>query len=231
MEPRRSHAPSVRAELQREAQAAGRVSRIDFPHGIAFRSSPVLSHHLGYLTRHKGSTGTGQAYRQVWQNPTLITYHEGDVWYDFSTFIDNLSATEGYDLAVSPLWPTGTSLTSSVALEELRIAVHYLKQLVTTLTEILHTLPKTGNLSRIVLDVDGDFQEAVDVAKWASLDAVLSEHAEKTSAIHPDRRLALQFRVDKEGATGDYDGWARDLVGSLALFPTVGDIEYVPRWR
>ena len=165
----------------------------------------------------------------MWQNPTLITNHEEDVWYDFLAFIDNLLATEGYDLAVSPLQPTGASLTSSVALEELHIAVHYLTQLITTLTEILPTLPKTGNLSRIVLDVTGSFPDDVNAGTWACLDAVMSEHAEKTSATHPDRRLALQLHVDKEGATGDHDGWARYLAGSLAMFAQVGDVEYVSR--
>ena len=116
-----------------------------------------------------------------------------------------------------------------MALEELRIAAYYPRHLIAILTKILPTLPKTGNLSRIVLDVNGSSPEDVSAGTWASLDAVMSEHAEKTSATHPDRRLALQLHVDKEGATGDYDGWARHLVGSLAMFAQVGDVEYVSR--
>jgi len=132
---------------------------------------------------------------------------------------------------VDLLGPSGASLTSCVALEELRITAIYPRHLVTVLAEILPTLPKTGNLSRIVLDAGRILpeEEGVDKATWGSLDAVVSEHAEKTSTKHPSRRLTLQFRTDEEGATGERDGWVRDLVGSLLLFPKVGDVEYVSR--
>jgi len=81
------------------------------------------------------------------------------------------------------------------------------------------------------LDAGGSLpeEEGVDKATWDKLDAVVSEHAEKTSTKHPSRRLTLQFCTDEEGATGERDGWARDLVGSLLLFPKVGDVEYVSR--
>ena len=62
---------------------------------------------------------------------------------------------------------------------------------------------------------------------WNELDAVMSEYAEKTSTMHPNRRLTLQFRTNKEGATGEFDGWARELVGLLVLFPKVGDVECI----
>jgi len=132
---------------------------------------------------------------------------------------------------VALLRPTGASLTPCVALEELRITVIYPKHLVTTLGEILPTLPKTTNLSRIVLDADGTFPEEgdMDESMWNALDAVMSEYAERISARHPNRRLALQFRTGMEGATGEHDGWARELVGLLALFPKVGDVEYVSK--
>jgi len=132
---------------------------------------------------------------------------------------------------VDLLGPSGATLASCVALEELRITAIYPRHLVTVLAEILPTLPKTGNLSRIVLDAGGSLseEEGVDKATWDNLDAVVSEHAEKTSTKHPNRRLTLQFRTDEEGATGERDGWARDLVGSLLLFPKVGDVEYVSR--
>lgn len=137
--------------------------------------------------------------------------------------------TEKYDLVVSP-GPTGALLTSCVALEELRITALYPGHLVTVLAEILPTLPKTGNLSRVVLDVDDSFQAVdVDEVAWGGLDAVISEHAEKTSTKHPNRRLVLQFRTEEEGATGERDGWARELAGLFVLFPKVGDVEYVPK--
>ena len=119
-----------------------------------------------------------------------------------------------------------------MVLEELRITVVYPKHLVTVLAEILPTLPMAGNLARIVLDADGNSPEKEDVDKstWVSLDAIMSEHAEKTSTRHPDRWLALQFRTDEEGATGEHDWWARELVGLLVLFPKVGNAEYVSRY-
>ena len=127
---------------------------------------------------------------------------------------------------------SGVSLTSCVALEELRITAIYPRHLVTVLAEILPTLPKAGNLSRIILDADGSHSEegGVDKATWDNLDGVVSEHAEKTSTKHPNRRLTLRFRTDEEGATGERDGWARDLVSSLVFFPKVGGVEYVSRY-
>lgn len=129
------------------------------------------------------------------------------------------------------LGPTGASLASCVALEELRITVIYPKHLITLLGEILPTLSQTTNLTRIILDADGSFPEEgdVDEATWNSLDAVMSEYAEKVSAKRQNRRLALQFRTDEEGATGEHDGWARELVGLLALFPKVGDVMYISK--
>ena len=131
------------------------------------------------------------------------------------------------------LGATGTSLTSCVALEEIRITVICPKHLVTILWEILPTLPKNGHLSRIVLDADGNspFSEEaeVDMATWSSLDGVMSEYAERISAGCPNRRLALQFRTEEEGATGEHDGWARELVKFLVLFPKVGDVDYISK--
>ena len=99
------------------------------------------------------------------------------------------------------------------------------------LGEILPTLPKTGNLLRIVLDTNGSLlgEEDVDKAIWSSLDTVLSEYAEKTSTKHPNRRLVLQFRTDEERATGEHDGWARELVCLLVSLPQVGDVEYTSK--
>jgi len=118
-----------------------------------------------------------------------------------------------------------------VALEELRITAIYPNHLVTTLGEILPTLPKTGNLSRIVLDTDGSFpeEEEVDKATWSTLDVVMSEYAEKTCTRYSNRRLALQFRTGKEGATDEHDEWARELAGLLVSLPHVGDVEYVSK--
>jgi hypothetical protein len=119
-----------------------------------------------------------------------------------------------------------------VALEELRITVISPRHLVTLLGEILPTLPKTGKLSRIVLDANGAFpeEEGTDKAMWSSLDGVMSEYAEKASAKHPNRRLALQFRTVKEGATHEQDGWARELVGLLVSLPQVGDVECISKY-
>jgi hypothetical protein len=118
-----------------------------------------------------------------------------------------------------------------VALEELRITVFYPEHLVAILGEILPTLAKTSNLSRIVLDADGSAVggEDVDQLAWNSVDAVMSEYAENRSTKYRKGRLALQFRTDKEGGTGEHDWWARELGGSLALFSKVGSVEYVPR--
>ena len=128
------------------------------------------------------------------------------------------------------LGPTGASLASCATLEELRITVLYPKHLVAVLDEILPTLSQTNNLSRIILDADGSLpQEGVDEPTWNSLDAFMSGYAEKISAKHQNRRLALQFRIDEEGATGKHDGWARELVGLLAFFPKVGDVEYISK--
>ena len=129
--------------------------------------------------------------------------------------------------------PTGASLASCVALEELHIAVYNPEHLVTILREILPTLSNTTCLSRIGLSADGDFcypdGEGVDEAMWTGLDAVMSEYAERTSTKHPNRRLTLQFRTDKEGATGEHDEWVRELVGLLVLFPKVGNVEYISK--
>ena len=118
-----------------------------------------------------------------------------------------------------------------MALEELRITVVYPNHLITTLGEILPTLPKTGNLSRIVLDADSSFpdEEEVDKVTWSNLDVVMSEYAEKTCIKHSNRRLALQFRTSKEGAADEHDGWARELSGLLVSLPHVGDVEYVSK--
>jgi len=132
---------------------------------------------------------------------------------------------------VVSLGPSGASLTSCVVLEELHITAIYPNHLITTLGEIFPTLPKTGNLSRIVLDADGSFPEAeeVDKATWSNLDVVMCEYAEKTSTKHSNRRLALEFRTSKEGATDEHDGWARELAGLLVSLPHVGDVEYVSK--
>ena len=145
------------------------------------------------------------------------------------TLIDPRSGTK-YNLELL-LGSTGVSLASCVALGVLRITVIYPNHLVAILGEILPTLSKTANLSQIVLDADGRFTREGDmgVSTWNSLDAVMSEYAEKISAGHPNRRLALQVRTDVEGATGEHDGWARELVGSLAFFPKVGDVEYISK--
>ena len=146
------------------------------------------------------------------------------VWFHIS--VDALLAAEKYILEFS-LGPTGASLVSCVALEELRITVTYPRHL-TILAEILPTLPKTTKLSRIILDASGRFPEYdMEKAEWSSLDAVMSEYAERISAKHPDRRLVLQFRTDMEGAIGEHDRWARDLVGLLISFPKVGTVECV----
>ena len=125
----------------------------------------------------------------------------------------------------------GASLALCVALEELRITVLYPKHLATIMDEILPTLPQTTSLSRIVLDADGGLPQdgGVDRQMWRSLDAVMAGYAERISAKHPNRRLTLQFRTDEEGATGENDGWVGGLVGSLALFTKVGDVEYVSK--
>jgi len=129
------------------------------------------------------------------------------------------------------LGPTGVSLASCVALKELRVTVIYPSHLVTTLGEILATFPRTTNLSRIILDADGRFPEEgnIDKPTWNTLDATMSEHAEKISTRYPNQRLALHFRTDEEGATGEHDGWARELVGLLTLLPKVGDVKYVSK--
>ena len=118
-----------------------------------------------------------------------------------------------------------------MALEEPRITVIYLNRVVTVLGDIIPTLPKTSNPSRIVLDADGRFpgEGNVDKAIWSGLDAVFPKRAEKASAKHRDRRLALQFRTDEEGATDEHDRWARELVGSLVSRPQVGDVEYLSK--
>ena len=149
------------------------------------------------------------------------------VWFHLS--VDALLAADKYIPEFS-LGPTGASLISCVALEELRITVTYPRHL-TILAEILPTLPKTTKLSRIVLDASGMFPEEYDMekAEWSSLDAVMSECAESISAKRPNRRLVLQFRTDMEGAIGEHDRWARDLVGLLVSFPKVGTVEYVSK--
>ena len=69
------------------------------------------------------------------------------------------------------------------------------------------SFPKTTKLSRIILDANGMFPEECDMekAERSSLDAILSEHVERISAKHPNRRLKLQFRADTEGAIGERD--------------------------
>jgi len=114
-----------------------------------------------------------------------------------------------------------------VALEALRVTTIYPRHLVTILAEILPTLPKTGNLSRIVLDAGGTLREEDGEATWHSLDAVMSKHVEKTSTKHPSRRLALQFCTGKGEAMGERNRWARYLSGLLVLFSKVGEVEYV----
>ena len=102
-----------------------------------------------------------------------------------------------------------------------------------TLEELLPTLPNTTNLSRIVLDVDGNYPDegGTDTETWNSLDAIMSECAEKISAKHKNRRLTLQFRTDEEEAAGEQAGWARGFARSLAIFPKVGNVEYISkRW-
>ena len=67
-------------------------------------------------------------------------------------------------------------------------------------------------------------------AAWNSLDTIMFEHAEKTSAEHPNRRLVLLLCTSEEGATGEHDGWARELDDSLVSFPKVGDVKCVSRY-
>jgi len=113
----------------------------------------------------------------------------------------------------------------------LRITAGHPKHLVAILGEILPTLSKTANLSRIVLDADGSYPGEVDtdVSTWSNLDAVMSGYAEGVSTKDPSRRMVLQFRTDGEGATGEHDGWVRELVSLLVLFPKVGDVVYVSK--
>lgn len=113
----------------------------------------------------------------------------------------------------------------------LRITVAHPKRLVTILGEVLPTLSKTANLSRIVLDADGNYpgEADIDVSIWSNLDAVMSGYAEGISTKYPNRRMMLQFRTDEEGATGEHDGWARELASLLVLFPKVGDVVYVSK--
>ena len=66
-----------------------------------------------------------------------------------------------------PLEPTGVSLISCVALEELRITVIFPSHLA-ILSEILPTLPKTATLSRIVLDANAMFTEEDDLEQAES---------------------------------------------------------------
>lgn len=126
--------------------------------------------------------------------------------------------------------PTGASLASCVALEELRITAKHPRHLVTILGEILPTLANTTNLTRIVLDADGSSSnEGVDKATWNSLDAVMSEYAEKISWKHRNRRLTLVFRTNhnNEGPAGGHNRWDRELVRLLVFFPKVGNVEYI----
>ena len=119
-----------------------------------------------------------------------------------------------------------------MALEELRVTVVHPKHLITILGEVLPTLANTTNLSRIVLDAGGGAskEEDFDKTAWNSLDAIMSEYAEKISGKHRNRRLALVFRTGKEGATGEFDGWAGELARLLVLFPKVGDVEFVSKY-
>jgi hypothetical protein len=118
-----------------------------------------------------------------------------------------------------------------VALEELRITVISPNHLVKVLEETFSTLSNTTNLSRIVLDADGRFsqEEGVDKVAWGILDGSLAEYADKVSAKHRNRRLTLQFRTEKDEATGEHDGWAKEFARLLVLFPEVGDVEYVSK--
>ena len=148
------------------------------------------------------------------------------VWFHIP--VDTSLAAEKYIPEFS-LGPTGASLGSCVALEELRITVAYPRHL-TILAEFLPTLPKTTELSRIVLDASGR-RPGYDMekAEWSRLDAVMSGCAKRISTKHPNRRLVLQFLTNKEGAIGEHDRWARDLVGLLVAFPKVGTVEYVSK--
>ena len=127
----------------------------------------------------------------------------------------------------------GASLISCVALEEIRITVICPKHLVIILWEILPTLPKNGHLSRIVLDADRNSpfsgEVEVDRAIWSSLHAVVSEYVESISAGCPNCWLALQFRVDEEGASDEHEGWVREVVDFLVLFPWCPN--HIPRRR
>ena len=129
------------------------------------------------------------------------------------------------------LGPTGVSLTSCVVLEELRVTVLDPKHLVTILGEILPTLANARNLSHIVLDADGRYsgEGDVDEPTWGSLDAMMSEYAEKISVRHPNRRLMLVFRTNERGGAGEDDEWARGLGRRLVLFPKFGDVEYISK--
>lgn len=152
------------------------------------------------------------------------------VW--FSHLYRQLGRADHKHILADILGPTGASLASCVALEVLRVTTIFPKHLVATLEEILPTLPKTANLSQIVLDADpGGMSEqgVVDRPAWNNFDSVLTECAEKISARHPNRRLELQLRTGWEGATGEYDGWARELVGSLVMFREVGDVKCVSK--
>ena len=111
------------------------------------------------------------------------------VWFLISP--DTLPVAEKL-IAELSLGPTGVSLISCVALEELRITVMFPSHLA-VLLEILPTLPKTAPLSRIVHDASAIFTEEDDVekAEWSSLDAIMTEYAERVSATDSSRRLVL----------------------------------------
>lgn len=66
-------------------------------------------------------------------------------------------------------------------------------------------------------------------ATWKSLDGIMSEYADRISGKTHNRRLTLGFRTDEEGATGEHDGWARELVRLLILFPKAGNVEYISK--
>ena len=69
----------------------------------------------------------------------------------------------------------------------------------------------------------------IEKVERSSLDVIMSECAERISAEHPNLRLKLQFRTDTEGAIGEHDVCARNLIGSFASLSKVGDLEYVSK--
>lgn len=134
-------------------------------------------------------------------------------------FAEGVLASEKYHLgSLAYLRSTGVSLASCGALEELRIKTIDLLHFVADLEELLPTPPNTTNLSRIVLDADQRARGKLTENCRETLDAVLVECTERVSAKRNNRRLTVQLCTEKEGATGEHDEWAREIVERLVFF-------------